>query len=217
MAKFSEPPEISFLQALSPAYHTVPMGTLVFRLFTATGEHLSSWDKFRYLGPTASRFDHQFIKEDGVPWLQERGIMYLALGNQAIATCLAEFFQQTRVIDICSRSLVLAAFELLEPLKLLVLTGPFATKIGASMAIHSGQRARARRWAQQLYLAFPLAQGIHYCSSMDMNAPAIALFERGGGTIPPTPVFHRCLDDMAMRHVVIDIAERIGYGLIQEK
>ena len=54
----------------------------------------------------------------------------------------------------------LAGFRARQELRLLDLTAPWCTRIGASTAINRGMRARARRWSQALYLAFPEADGI---------------------------------------------------------
>ena len=43
----------------------------------------------------------------------------------------------------------LVVFDTAAPLKLLDLTGDFVTRMGASMAIHSGSRIRAREWARE--------------------------------------------------------------------
>jgi hypothetical protein len=186
----------------------------VARIAFTTGSYATSWDQFRYFGPTASRFDHQVPGADGLPCEQECGILYLGVGNLSIPTCLAEVFQSTRIIDRASRSPVLAGFTLTTDITLLDLTGPYATAIGASMAIHSGPRPRARRWAQQLYLAHSEAQGLLYASSMFGGAPAVALFERARSAIPSRSVFHRHLRDPALENVLTETALTIGYGLV---
>jgi hypothetical protein len=54
------------------------------------------------------------------------------------------------------------------------LTGDFVTRMGASMEIHSGPRARARRLACDLHDAFHTLDGILYASSMNGGEPALA-------------------------------------------
>jgi hypothetical protein len=82
------------------------------------------------------------------------------------------------------------------------------------MAINTGPRPRARRWAHQVYDAWPLANGIYYPSSMYGGKPAIALFERRGEAAPARPVFHRQLSDPALTNMLLDTAQSIGYGLV---
>ena len=82
------------------------------------------------------------------------------------------------------------------------------------MAIHSGPRPRARRWTQQLYSAFPEAEGMIYCSSMYANKTAIAMFERGQGAIPKRPVFHRELKDPVLANILTETGNKIGYQVV---
>ncbi|MCB1675778.1 MAG: RES family NAD+ phosphorylase [Halioglobus sp.] len=214
MAKFPEPPGIDALRTIPPVLHILTPGTTMTRLCFAGGDHPTTWDAFRYYGPTISRFDHHLPDGQGRAQVQDRGIMYLATGPQAIPTCLAEVFQATRLIDRQSRHPVLSGFPLCAELTLLELTGPFATAIGASMALHSGPRPRAQRWAQQLYEAYPAIDGLLYSASMYGNTPAVALFERGARAIPARPVFHRELRDTVMANILTETGRLIGYGVI---
>ena len=214
MAEFPEPPGVEALRAIPPVLHHLPQGTTMARLCFVGSEFSTSWDTFRFYGPTTSRFDHQLPDEQGRARVQDRGIMYLATGSEAIPTCLAEVFQATRLIDRNARDPVLAGFALATDLTLLDLTGPFATAIGASMAIHAGPRPRARRWARQLYEAYPEIDGLLYCASMYGNAPAVALFERGARAIPKRPVFHRELRDAVMANILTETGRVIGYEVV---
>ncbi len=211
MPKFPEPPDPAALRRISVETRTLPAFATVARIFHAGGTHPTAWDAFRYYGPTASRFDHHLPDAQGQA--QDRGMMYLAAGDESIPTCLAEVFQTTRIIDRHSRHPILAGFELATEITLIDLCGTFATAIGASAAIHSGSRPRARRWARQLYLAYPQTDGILYCSSMYGNAPAIALFERGKRSIPGRPVFHRALSDPVLANILIETGKKIQYGV----
>ena len=139
-----------------------------------------------------------------------RRILYGALEGP---TCLAEVFQNTRVIDRAEHDPWLVGFELVQPLVLLDLTGVWPTRARASMALSTGPRPRARRWAQMIYEAYPEVQGLFYPSSMHANRPAVALWERGAGAMPPMPVFHRPLLDPALLPVLSRAARKLGYGL----
>ena len=143
---------------------------------------------------------------------QERGIYYTATDAK---TCLAEVFQMARRIDRAFQSPWLAVFECAQPLLVVDLTGDFAARMGASMAIHSGDRERARGWARDLYEAFPNIQGIRYASSMNGGAPAFALNERAlrGALFPPHPLFHRALADDVMIDPLKHAAQALGYAL----
>jgi RES domain-containing protein len=207
LAKFPEPPQAEVLAKTKPQIRHVPAGTTLWRLYFRGGRHPTFWNIFRSFGPTGARFDHQLPP----PRPQERCILYCALEGP---TCLAEVFQDTRVIDRAARDPWLAAFELARPLALLDLTGPWPTRAGASMALGTGPRPRAQRWAQTIYEAYADVQGIFYPSSMYANRPAVALWERGGEAIPPVPMFHRPLIDPALLPVLSRVALDIGYGLV---
>jgi hypothetical protein len=103
-------------------------------------------------------------------------------------------------------------FALREAVTLLDLHGVFATTIGASTAIHSEPRARARAWARELYDAYPDIQGL-YWSSMNGHAPAIVLNDRALGAVPERPQLHRSLNDDMLVEVLQRIALRLSYGL----
>ncbi len=207
MAKFPEPPPPEALAQVSAEIRNVAAGETLWRLYFRGGRHPTFWNGFRSFGPTGSRFDHQLPPAQP----QERRILYCATEGP---TCLAEVFQDSRVIDRAARDPWLAAFELIQPLSLLDLSGLWPTRAGASMAINTGPRPRARRWAQAIYQAYPDIQGIFYPSSMHANRPAIALWERGAEAIPPVPVFHRPLLDPSLLPVLSRVAHDLGYGLV---
>ena len=84
------------------------------------------------------------------------------------------------------------------------------------MALMTGSRTTARRWAQAFYSAYPDLQGIYYPSSMYGNKPAIALNERAikAGILPGQPSFHRALSDNIMLTVIRNTAREIGYRIV---
>ena len=81
------------------------------------------------------------------------------------------------------------------------------------MAINSGLRSRARRWSRAIYAAYPAAQGLYYESSMDGNAPAVALVERAEAALPAHPLFHRALADPLFLPALAGAADELGYTL----
>jgi hypothetical protein len=212
VAKFPSSPGVAALSALAPAVHVLPAGNTLARVYYARSARPQSWDQLRYFGPLNSRWDHQVPDVDGNPQAQERGIYYAAADAK---TCLAEVFQVTRRIDRVFHAPWLVVFETLGSLKLLDLTGDFATRMGASMAIHSGSRGRARGWSCDLYEAYPEIQGILYAASMHGGAPAMALNERAlqGPLFPAHPLFHRALADDVMLDPLKHAARELGYAL----
>lgn len=212
MAKFPAAPTVAALAAIRPSLRRLQAGTVLARIYSAGGEHPVAWNQFRHYGPSAARFDHHLPDGDGYSQLQDRAILYAA---PLARTCIAEFFQAHRIINKQRRAPWLAVFALATNLDLLDLSGNFVTRIGASTALHSGPRARARQWAQALYQAYPQCAGIAYASSMDGNAAAVALWERAelAQALPKTPMFNRALSDATLTDLIDASAEELGYRL----
>jgi RES domain len=212
VAKFPSSPGVAALSALAPAIYVLPAGSSLARVYYARRQHPQSWDQFRYFGPLNSRWDHHVPDTDGGPRPQNRGIYYAAADAR---TGLAEVFQITRRIDRVFEAPWLVVFETSAELTLLDLTGDFATRMGASMAIHSGNRGRARGWALDLYEAYPSIQGFLYAASMHGSQPAMALNERALNEplFPAHPLFHRALADDVMLDPLRHAASALGYAL----
>jgi hypothetical protein len=206
--KFPEPPPADELEAVTPDVRVVPQGTMLWRIYFAAGPHPVNWNTFRYFGPTNGRFDHHLLPKA----VQDRGILYAAVDGM---TTFAEVFQETRTIDRRRWDPHLVSFELAQPIDLLDLRGNWPTQAGASMAINSGLRPRARRWSQRIYEVYRDVHGIWYASSMDGNRPAVALFERGPLAMPDRPSFHRALADSALDGIAFRAARKFNYDLIR--
>ena len=204
MAKFPEPP--ASLSTIPAAIATLPAATLLWRIYFRGGPQPTAWNSLRAFGPTGARFDHQLPP----PAVSTRAILYVA---ESGPTSFAEVYQDTRVIDRARRQPWLVGFELTRDVILLYLTGAWPTQAGASMAIHSGQRARARRWSQAIYTAYSV-EGLLYCSSMNANRPAIALYERALTAIPASPVFHRALADPLLATSIARAARSFNYAVV---
>ncbi|MEQ1564515.1 MAG: RES domain-containing protein [Myxococcota bacterium] len=106
------------------------------------------------------------------------------------------------------------AFDTVSDLRLLDLTGTWPTRAGASMAINTGRRDRARRWSQAMYAAFPNVDGLWYPSSMYANQPCVALYERAQASLPRNPVFHRLLADPAVLRRLKGACVAVNYVLL---
>ncbi len=211
MAKLPKPPPVATLRLVSPEVETLPAGTRLWRIYFRGGDYPAVWDQMRYYGPRGSaRFDHHLDP----PRAQDRGILYAATGDDAIATCVAEVFQDTRLVDTRRNEPWLAAFTLTEDVSLLDLTGKWPTRAKASANINSGPRPRCRRWSRVIYAAYPDLNGLYYASSMNGNEPAVALYERASNTLPRSPVLNRPLSDAPLLIPLERIAAELGYDLI---
>lgn len=211
MAKLPEPPPAAELVRVGPEAVTLPAGTRLYRIYSRGGLHPGGWGRMRHYGPVGTaRFDHH---SEPARVQEERGILYAASGGDAVATCVAEAFQDARVVDTRRDDPWLACFALAEDVPLLDLTGKWPTRAGASANVNSGPRPRCRRWSRAVYEAFGDLRGLLYASSMNGGEPAVALYERAVGAVPPSPVFNRPLSDPALLVGLGRIADALGYGL----
>jgi hypothetical protein len=211
MAKLPEPPTAAAMRGIPPDVKTLPAGTRLYRIYFRGGNHPGGWDRFRSFGPLPNaRFDHHTEP----PGIQERAILYAAVCEGAVATCVSEAFQETRLVDTRRHDPQLAAFSLAEEVPLLSLRGTWPTKAGASANINSGSRPRCRRWSRAIYEAYPEVCGLLYASSMKANRPAVALYERGSRILPRVPVFNRPLSDAALLIPLERIASNLGYDFV---
>jgi hypothetical protein len=212
MAKFPNSPGASALAEITPTLITLPAGSALARVYYTSSAHPLEWNQFRSFGPLNFRWDHHLTTVAGEPREQGRTVYYAAANA---VTCLAEVFQATRRIDRVYQAPWLVVFNTLRALSLLDLTGDFATRMGASMEIHSGSRGRARGWARDLYEAFADAEGLVCASPMHGGAPAFALNERAlrATLFPPHPEFHRALADDILLDPLKHAAQALGYAL----
>jgi hypothetical protein len=206
--KFPGPPGINELRALRADVVVLPAGTWIWRIYFRNPPARGGWNVFRSFGPVPkSRFDHLVPP----PRVQDRSILYAA--SEAL-TCLAEVFQEDRIIDPTANDPWLTALAIEQELKLLNLAGKWPTAAGASMAINSGPRERAQDWSRAIYEAYPEIDGLWYGSSMNANKPSIALYERARDAIPESPIFNRALTDPSLATTLRLAADRFGYDLV---
>ena len=211
MVKLPESPNVEVLRRTSPEVAILPTGTELWRIYFRGGRHPTTWERMRGFGPSAeARFDHHHEP----PRMQDRKILYAATGEQAVATCVAEVFQERRAINARRDEPWLACFALAEEAPLLDLTGQWPTRAGASMAINSGPRPRARRWSRTIYEAYPDVRGLLYASSMNAGEQAVALYERAEHALPALPTFNEPLSHPALLPVLRRLAADLGYELI---
>ena len=216
MAKFPEPPSTDKLRALGPDVHRLPGASPLGRVFFRAGPHPVAWDEFRFWGPGQSRFDPHLPDPAGQPTIGPRGVLYAAGARApgALAVCLAEVFQETRIIDTMDRSPWFVVFETAREMSLLDMRGLWPTRAGASAAISSGPKARARRWARLIHEVWPDLDGIIYPSSMGGQADAVALFERAASAVRSSPLFHRPLTDPSLSNPLLAAAGAINCELM---
>ena len=206
MATFPDPPSKVQLRAIGEDITTLPAGEKLWRVYFRSGPHPTTWNNFRKYGPTNSRFDHQTHPKR----VQQRAIIYLAEDGP---TCIAEVFQDTRTIDRLRNNPWIVRFETMRDVQLLNLTNLWPTKAGASMAINSGSKAKARKWSKAIYSAYPNVEGLLYGSAMHANQLAVAFYDRAETAMPVTPAFNRALVDPGMITVLSNAAVKLNYIL----
>ncbi|HLS67761.1 MAG TPA: RES family NAD+ phosphorylase [Kiloniellales bacterium] len=208
--KFSSPPRPLPRPAANEYYH-LGMDAQVARIYFRAGRHPTTWNQFRYFGPTSARFDHHLPDSQGAPRISQRGIIY---GAEILLTCCAEVFQLSRMIDRAGGAPWLVIFSPARPLRLLNVAGFWATRAKTSTLLNNGPKGLCRAWAQEIYRSFPHLDGIAYASSMAGHAPAFALFERAGDALPMHPLFNQSLDHPGLEAPLYNVAYRIGYNVI---
>ncbi|MGH9063749.1 MAG: RES family NAD+ phosphorylase [Acidimicrobiales bacterium] len=206
MAKLPWPPAPDALARRAPAQTvTLDPDMALFRIYAARGTHPGVWDRLRRFGPVATaRFDHH----DPPPHDQDRSIAYLAA---RVRTTVAEFFQRTRLVDRVADDPWLVGLRLTRAVVVLDVRGGWPTRAGASQAISSGPRDRARAWSRAAYAAFPEVEGLVYRSRVDGGAPAVALYEPAADAWPDRPEVHVPLSHPGLVVPLAQVAITLGY------
>lgn len=187
--------------------YLLPAGRLLWRVYFRGGNHPTTWDAFRYYGPTTSRFDHHLAPARR----QERGVMYVAENG---ITCLAEVFQDARTINRTRGQPWLVGFRTRSTIACLDMRGNWPTQAGGSQAICTGDRRRARRWSQAIYDTYPNIAGVIYPSKMHGGNISLACYERAATALPDIPEFDRALTDDEVSNMLKSAAKALNYRLL---
>lgn len=190
--------------------------TALARIYRAGGDHPVRWNQFRAHGPVATaRFDPHPVAAGAGRSRRGRpapeSVLYAAT---ELRTCVAEVFQSTRVVDRRTALPRLAIWRPVRTLRLLDLAGTWPTRAGASQAISSGPRDRARQWARAIRAALPDIDGLWYRSSMDSGNPAVCLWAPALDTMPAAPLLNQPLDAPALALPLARMARQLGYRLL---
>jgi RES domain len=215
VAKFPWPPPVERLRAVRSDDDIVAVAPMtgLARIYLAGGRYPSNWNTFRSTGPVASaRFDPHPPTPDGVPSEAPGcGVLYAAVELQ---TALAESFQASRTVDRRGGRPWLVVFRSTRVLRLLDLTGTWPTRAGASQAISSGPRDRARSWARSIHQAYDDIDGLWYRSSMDGGRPAVCLWESARDAMPASPWANLPLDSPGLTLPLARACRAVGYQLL---
>lgn len=208
MSKLPRTPRLPLPALGSGDLHDLTQGTILWRVYRTEGRHATSWNAFRSFGPVAvGRFDHH-PRPPAVS--ADRALLYA--GND-IATCLAECFQHTRLIDRVDGRPYVVAFMLGRDLSLLDTGSGWPTRAGASQAINVGAHSSAQAWSRVIYTTYGDLDGIWYPSAMWGPGRNAALYERAENAVPGHPLVHLPLDHPGLELPLRRTAAMIGYAL----
>ena len=121
------------------------------------------------------RLDRFVPRLEGSNGGSTRSILYAA---EDWARCVAEVFQDQRLIGTHVGDPWLVAFTFERNLRLLDLSGLWPTRAEGSAAIGSGDRETARAWSRAMYDAFSDIAGLRYGSAMHAGNTAYAFYDR---------------------------------------
>ncbi|HEV7648432.1 MAG TPA: RES family NAD+ phosphorylase [Actinophytocola sp.] len=216
MSRLPQPPAPAALTKLLRPHEdvvAVHSGTRLVRVFAAAGAHQQRWNTFRTTGPLPhARFDPHPPRAGGRPGKADVGVLYFGLSAR---TSVAEVYQQTSIVDRCTRRPHLVVFQPRRTLRLLDLTGLWPTRAGASQEISSGPKDVTQAWARAIRAAFPDLDGLWYRSSMDSGDPAVCLWEPSAGdALPTSPDVLLPLDYPGLDLPLSRICEALNYTLL---
>jgi hypothetical protein len=164
------------------------------------------WNSFRTFGPLRSaRYD----PHEPPPHEQDEAVAYFGSDWEV---CLAEVFQQTRVVQSGTGAPFITGVQPLRQLRLIDLRGGWPLTVGASHHINTARKDYCRAWARALRHAWPAADGL---ASVGINAGTIVtLFGPARDALGSGPVFDRPLADEAIDAYVATAALSIGYTVV---
>lgn len=182
---------------------------ILWRVHRTNGEHVRPWNALRTYGPlTSMRWDPH---PGSQPAPHPDGVLYAAVD---VATCLAEVYQTTRVIDTRAGAPALTAWRPTRPLRLLDLSGTWLLRNTASAGLLAAPRSTCRRWARAIYTIWPDLDGLQAPSTMTGRLNVV-LWTAAADSIPATPSFSRPLTQPLVWSIAqAAAAAEIGYQIV---
>lgn len=189
----------------------VTYGTEVslFRIHAIRGHHPMPWNGLREFGPLRQmRWDPHPSPQGVHPGI---GVAYCATDP---TTAFAEVFPSRRSIRIHSDQALSAWFPS-RSLRLLDLTGLWATVNGASASLHAAPKSTCRAWAAaiQEQLIEQHLDGLYVPSTMTL-APMTVLFSASASAFPSAPHLSELLTHGAMRSLAQKAGRALGWPII---
>lgn len=188
---------------------TYGTGVPLFRIHTIRGHHPLPWNGLREFGPLRQmRWDPQPPPLGIHPGI---GVAYCTTDP---TTAFAEVFQSRRRIRINSDQALSAWFPA-RSLRLLDLTGLWATVNGASASLHAAPKPTCRAWAKSIHeqRIEQRLDGVYVPSTMTL-APMTVLFSAAASAFPSAPHLSELLTHGAMRSLAQKAGRALGWPII---
>lgn len=186
--------------------HTFDTTRPLFRIHTIKGNHPMAWNGLREFGPLElARWDPHPPPRQHHPGV---GVTYCATDP---ITAFAEVFQNRRRIRVTSTQAITAWFPI-RPLRLLDLTGLWATRHGASASLSSAQKSTCRNWAHAIHhhQGGPTLDGLYALSTMT-HQPMVVLFSPAASAFPSAPQFSQLLSHPAAQMLAVRASHKLGW------
>jgi hypothetical protein len=206
VAKLPLPPSPETLRGTGEPAWAKNVPEVLWRIRLTRGDHPCAWNGFRAYGPLPSgRFDpHQ-----PPPRIQTEAVAYFGADWQV---CLAEVFQQTRIVDSRTNDPFLTGISPSRTLQLIDLRGLWPLTVGASHHINTARKDHRRAWARAIRRAWPHADGL--VSTGITAGTMITLYNPGRDALGQHAVFDRPLADEAIEDHIAAATAQISYDLI---
>lgn len=181
----------------------------LFRIHTIRGHHPAPWNGLREFGPLSQmRWDPHPSPRGAHPGI---GVAYCATDP---TTAFAEVFQSRRRIRITPDQAFSAWFPA-RTLRLLDLTGLWATVNGASASLHAAPKPTCRAWAQAIHESSmeQRLDGLFVPSTMTL-APMAVLCSPARDAFPAAPHFSELLTHGAVRTLARKAGHALGWPIL---
>lgn len=177
------------------------------RIAFGAGPYPLPWGSLRTWGPhPRCRWDPHPLPAGEHPC---SGVLYT---GEDLATCVAEVFADTRIVDVHSDAPYLLVWQPTRALRLLDMTGTWALRNGASASLDSAPRSTCRAWARAIATARPDLDGLRVRSTMT-GRPMTVLFAPARDAFPELPQASAPLADATIHALLAHMVASIGYAL----
>lgn len=181
----------------------------IYRIHTVQGQHPMPWNGLREVGPLPQmRWDPQPLPRglhSGI------GVAYCATDP---TTAFAEVFQSRRKVRLNADQSFTAWYPT-RPLRLLDLTGIWATRNGASASLHAAPKSTCRAWSRGIHShpITPPLDGLYVPSTLTLR-PMVVLFSTAEAAFPSAPHFSGLLTHAKTQVLAVKAAHELSWPLI---